>query len=193
MPYDDDLRLSEQPSFTRTRTVMTPNGPMAVPAQAQGTGLSPRAQERAVRRQQMLAGQGAVRPQPPLLPADLEPSLEHYPNNPVAMGPPSQLTPAQKKRLRKKRAKLGQQTVSASNQVAAPQPTTNGVHPTPGLAPTQQRKECAHETIAHLRNGYAFRLICTQSPWPHIGQPHMMRLQSEDGSEIFVGWWKDGE
>lgn len=194
--YGDQFPTHPEPQYAdanelapRTRMIQTPYGPMPARSAALSNGLSPRAAERAARRTQ-----GASRPMltstlsqppPPYPPTRAQTSPSLLPDDLSAQAPP--LTAAQKKRLRKKRAKLAQQSQNGHAETAL------AVRPTPNLSPQQVRAQCGDESIAMLRNGGQLRLVCVLNPWPHIGQPHMMQLQSEDGTEVFVGWWRKGE
>lgn len=123
------------------------------------------------------------------------------------------LTPSQKKRLRKKRAKLArtaQTTPAPPGPVSVPaHERTNGhapqAHALPSFSPpapdprySEQRRTCSHEVIVALPyqgQWVSHRFVCPLSPFPHPGQPHLLRLQDAQGgdTDIFVGWWEPDE
>ena len=165
----------------------------------------------------------ALPPTPAHIPQEIQELVGQHlgltlpPDPPVPTGG---LTPSQKKRLRRKKAKLARTTPPSPAPYPLPQDrnggphvarapsTTNGHTPTPTPAlvePTVPdaplpRRACGHEVVVQLRvQGLAVhhRLVCPLSPWPHPGQPHLLKLdpapEQPDGTEIFVGWWGPGE
>lgn len=114
------------------------------------------------------------------------------------------LTPSQKKRLRRKRAKQNRGDRGPS---LAPYPleidqqsSMNGhaMLPPPFPSNTVGQTACDHEVILTLRAQgipQQFRFVCPLSPFPHPGQPHLVKLDTVEpaGTELFIGWWGPGE
>ena len=114
------------------------------------------------------------------------------------------LTPSQKKRLRRKRAKQNRGDRGPS---LAPYPleidqqsSMNGhaMLPPPFPSNTVGQTACDHEVILTLRAQgipQQFRFVCPLSPFPHPGQPHLVKLDTIEpaGTELFIGWWGPGE
>jgi len=136
------------------------------------------------------------------------PLLPAYPPGPPAhREPPQDLTPSQKKRLRRKRAKeaKGSRPPSpapfplpqdaADMRAPAPSPLSqNGQPPIEPAHIPETRPYCGHEALAVFKHGgmeFTHRLVCPLTPWPHPNQPHLLKIPSgqDDGTEIFVGWW----
>lgn len=137
-------------------------------------------------------------------------SPAYPPGPPAHREPPHDVTPSQKKRLRRKRAKeaKGSRPPSpapfplpqdaADMRAPAPSPPSQNVFPSSPIEPSpipETRPYCGHEALAVFRSPsgaeYTHRLVCPLSPWPHPNQPHLLKIPSgqDDGTEIFVGWW----
>lgn len=153
-----------------------------------------------------------------LLPPDVQQVLmtAHGQSYPPASLPSSQrLTYSQKKRLRRKKNK------AASQPRPAPYPLEQDRQDRPYSphSPTQSdqnghsnlqvpappepdpnistRPACDHEVqVVLFANGIRtpYRFRCPLSPWPHPGQPHLLKLEASDpNTEVFIGWWGPGE
>ena len=116
------------------------------------------------------------------------------------------LTPSQKKRLRRKKNRgaripspppfplqVDQQRVTPNGHAATTLPPPE---PNPNLDPG--RSFCGHEALVKFRQRgqeIVQRLVCPLRPFPHPNQPHLLHLESasDDGVQIFVGWWEPEE
>lgn len=142
------------------------------------------------------------------IPPDVEAQMvSRMPPPAYPVGPPAQvvLTPSQKKRLRRKQAKERRGGADGRGPSPAPYPlpadrqrlgATDPPRPDPTVAALPQ--SCGHEALVMLPYQGQFithRLRCPLTPYPHPNQPHLLQLQSatDDGTEIFVGWWGPGE
>lgn len=133
------------------------------------------------------------------------------------------LTASQKKRLRKKKAKERNTAPRPApfplqqDQYPQPEPyypDTNGhapniqedIWPTPAPFPAEPHPEaslqtqCDREAIVRFydprtQSHIEHRLVCPLKPFPHPGQPHLLKLPSalDDNTEIFIGWWHADE
>lgn len=144
-------------------------------------------------------------------------------SNGAASLPDAQLSPSQKKRLRRKRKKEEQRSQQGSangerrpapmplpidRQYLAPVPETALppiVPPKPPVEyvlvppspshPEITQTACNAETMVRMPNGSAHRVRCPLRPFPHPNQPHMIQLADAtgQGTEIFLGFWLEGE
>jgi hypothetical protein len=115
--------------------------------------------------------------------------------------PTSGLSPSQKKRLRRKKKKLGTSAprpapyplqVDQSRPASILPPTNGAVHPS---HPEVRQTACDAEVLVQMPDGSVHRVRCPLTPFPHPNQPHLVQLRSatNDGTEIFLGFWMAGE
>jgi hypothetical protein len=96
------------------------------------------------------------------------------------------LSRSQRKRLARKRRKI-EQTLAIPEAAAH-----TGPAPHPTNAPDRLR--CDARARVRFPDGTTATVTCPLTPFPHPGQPHIVRLQPDaDGTDIFVGFWLPGE
>ena len=173
-PEDDEIESEPTPRYRVTPQGLVPYGPLPTAEVSWSNEFLP-----------------ADRVTHVLIPPDIEEHLQP-------------LTPSQKKRLRRKRSK---EQRGSQPPRPAPYPLPQDASPTNGHAPPllappepllpAQRAACGAEVLVTLRHAgtpILFRFLCPLTPWPHPGQPHMVKLDPvQDGTEIFLGWWHPGE
>lgn len=110
------------------------------------------------------------------------------PSSPTGVEPA--LTPSQKKRLRKLKAKQRALREAGASLLSPPPPTYTDPQYDPAIA----QHQCDAGVMVVIE-GRPTIFRCPLSPFPHPGQPHFVKLQpvEQDGTEIFVGWWNPGE
>lgn len=113
------------------------------------------------------------------------------------------LSPSQKKRLRKKRAKAARRGSAAPFPLAIDQParspgasgaSVSAPPPVPDPAVTQTM--CEARVAVVLPDGTVHQAVCPLKPFPHPNQPHMVELRpapENEGTAVFLGWWHPGE
>jgi hypothetical protein len=200
--------LPSSPSYRRAHATLIPQADFDQGLRRPRPPAFAAARARREQRNAPLAPRRAPPPQPMFMPEDI---MQHATTSepqatlsPATLPPatsemdsfPPLLTPSQKKRLRKKRAK--QRDAQQGYPQSAPQaPYTNGqmgslaVEPTPLPPHTQAPPHtCPAEEIV-LVGRAQFRVVCELSPWPHPNQPHMMQAAclSDTLATIFIGWW----
>lgn len=109
------------------------------------------------------------------------------------------LSPSQKKRLRRKKAKLRSRENGAApfplkiDQPKIPIQIDYRQYPEePPHPPVQTR--CDAEVMLQMPDGTLHTLLCPLTPFPHPGQPHLVQLASPTPqTDVFVGFWLPGE
>jgi hypothetical protein len=167
-----------------------------------------------------------LRPQQPIVPSFDIPEFNPGYQEPEGEEPMPPLSQSQRRRMRRKKSKgyspapfpLPQDARQphAPSQNGTPSPNTSveqvgyldedvkipatytpgqPVYPTDPNLNIPLHAECGQQARVHLASGYV-TLVCTMTPYPHIGQPHLFAVPQESiegAAEMFIGWYAEGE